>query len=489
VFKQESIMLRYNLIIVLIINFVSSKQIPNKKLDQKPVYTNSKNDVEESHAYSSLLAGLQKTPIVPNTYSGLPLNTNAVLYSSLYTSTIGAPGYPASTWPLSRAPIVKNVGVTPYINGLFGFGALKNKVIPQKSGCPNGYAEMHGDIPGWGSSLGSKLYLTRDKCAEECDRFSDCLSFEHSNSEFLCNLNVLEEPTARKYKDYVFCSKRNKLDDKGNIVQPITRPIVPSGGVLKDINNKIEKLQHDSKQRFDESKVWTNLTICYYTGDDILKSHLMFNDRWWFDRYNLEGLKTYINDLTFGANVLLGRDNYSLRWRGPFKRSDADKRYPGNMEKDTKRAQANLGNCDAVVFLVFNNFVAQNATDGHQFSGFVKGAPCEAHRGSGYIVMVDQGFWKTEWTGAQILSHQLLRLLTADVCDGTCSECRHPYADIKAKNTIHWNTNCFCKNEDSLLHPYIKPGEQYLDNCVIKKLNKSDISLRECLLPDHDPRF
>ena len=39
----------------------------------------------------------------------------------------------------------------------------------------------------------------------------------------------------------------DKLDDKGNIVQPITRPIGPSGGVLKDINNKIEKLQHDSK--------------------------------------------------------------------------------------------------------------------------------------------------------------------------------------------------------------------------------------------------
>ena len=98
----------------------------------------------------------------------------------------------------------------------------------------------------------------------------------------------------------------------------------------------------------------------------------MFNDRWWFDRYNLEGLKTYINDLTFGANIFLGkldpytgvfwrnqvyqylfrqtflilrqvcffplgRDNYLLKWRGPFKRSDADKRYPGNMEKDTKK--------------------------------------------------------------------------------------------------------------------------------------------------------
>ena len=39
----------------------------------------------------------------------------------------------------------------------------------------------------------------------------------------------------------------DKLDDKGNIVQQITRPIIPSGGVLKDINDKIEKLQHDSK--------------------------------------------------------------------------------------------------------------------------------------------------------------------------------------------------------------------------------------------------
>ena len=34
-FKQVSIMLRYNLILFLIINFVTSKQIPNKKLDQK----------------------------------------------------------------------------------------------------------------------------------------------------------------------------------------------------------------------------------------------------------------------------------------------------------------------------------------------------------------------------------------------------------------------------------------------------------------------
>ena len=47
------------------------------------------------------------------------------------------------------------------------------------------------------------------------------------------------------FKGHVFIISDN-LDKKGNIVQHITRPIVPSGGVLKDINEKIEKIQHDS---------------------------------------------------------------------------------------------------------------------------------------------------------------------------------------------------------------------------------------------------
>ena len=56
-----------------------------------------------------------------------------------YALQTNAPGYPASTWPLKREQIpstlvepqvsVQNVRVTPYINGLFGFGALKNKII------------------------------------------------------------------------------------------------------------------------------------------------------------------------------------------------------------------------------------------------------------------------------------------------------------------------------------------------------------------------
>ena len=85
--------------------------------------------MKDAQTYSSLLAGLQKTPFVPTLYSGLPLRTNAVPHLSPYALNNGAPGYPASTWPLGRTTIVKNEGVTPYVNGLFGFGALKNKII------------------------------------------------------------------------------------------------------------------------------------------------------------------------------------------------------------------------------------------------------------------------------------------------------------------------------------------------------------------------
>merc|ERR1719322_874333 len=116
-------MLKHHIILFLLINIVASKQIPNKKLNQKPVYKSSQNDAKDAHVYSSLLAGLQKTPVSPTSYSGIPLDTNTVPYLSLYSSLNGAPGYPASTWPLARSPIVKNVGVTPYVNGLFGFGA------------------------------------------------------------------------------------------------------------------------------------------------------------------------------------------------------------------------------------------------------------------------------------------------------------------------------------------------------------------------------
>ena len=47
--------------------------------------------------------------------------------------------------------------------------------------------------------------------------------------------------------------------------------------------------------------------------------------------------------------------------------------------------------CDAVMFMVFNNYTAAQTTNGHKYSGFVQGGPCENKFGKGYAVIVDQG--------------------------------------------------------------------------------------------------
>ena len=46
-----------------------------------------------------------------------------------------------------------------------------------------------------------------------------------------------------------------------------------------------------------------------------------------------------------------------------------------------------LVDCDVVVFLVFNDFSTGQNTDGHKYSGFAVGAPCEASQKSGYTVV------------------------------------------------------------------------------------------------------
>ena len=120
-----------------------------------------------------------------------------------------------------------------------------------------------------------------------------------------------------------------------------------------------------------------------------------------------------------------------------------------------------------VVFLVFNDYTQTSETNGHKYSGFAVGGPCEAYNSggkSGYTVIVDQGFYGDVWMGPQILGHHLLLMLTSDL-----SYPQNP--DAK-----------YCANEKSLLHKYIKPGQQSMDQCVADKLNRSDISLRQCLL-------
>ena len=49
------------------------------------------------------------------------------------------------------------------------------------------------------------------------------------------------------------------------------------------------------------------MTLCYYLGDDVEKSHLQFNPQWQFTQSNLKGLYDYINQLTLGTNYLLGK--------------------------------------------------------------------------------------------------------------------------------------------------------------------------------------
>ena len=74
--------------------------------------------------------------------------------------------------------------------------------------CPGQYIDEEGDIPGWGSELGSKISVRSiADCASRCDEKPLCLSFEQSDTAGLCNLNKEALPSVRKYKDYTFCRK------------------------------------------------------------------------------------------------------------------------------------------------------------------------------------------------------------------------------------------------------------------------------------------
>jgi len=117
--------------------------------------------------------------------------------------------------------------------------------------------------------------------------------------------------------------------------------------------------------------------------------------------------------------------------------------------------------CDAVVFLVFNKFSTdcKTKTSGHEYGGVSYGGMCEQKQGLGYTVVVDQGFLEDNWTGPQILAHHLLLMLTSDLKD----------------------TSKTCPLKESLLYPQLYPGEQRIDQCVVDKLNRSGVSLRECM--------
>jgi len=220
------------------------------------------------------------------------------------------------------------------------------------------------------------------------------------------------------------------------------------------------------------------MTLCYFVGDDILKSHLMYSEKWAFvpQKYTA-GLTRYINDLTLAANKLLGQDNFQLAWLGdgsssqgllPFSRhSPTESLTDKYLEYDVK-GNAHRG-CDANIFLLFNDYSSQQVSEGFKFSGLTKGAACDAQKGEGYAVVADQGYSDEVWVGPQVLAHFILRLLTADIC----------HTDPNGHQG--WSHDCFCTSETSLLNPYVRPGIQYLDVCAAEKLNLSGISSRQCL--------
>ena len=77
--------------------------------------------------------------------------------------------------------------------------------------CPEGYEFRSGDIPGWGSNLGGRLRLSRQECADECNKNQYCLSFEHSDTRELCNLNRIAKPTQGSFEDFAFCVKQKGI--------------------------------------------------------------------------------------------------------------------------------------------------------------------------------------------------------------------------------------------------------------------------------------
>ena len=79
--------------------------------------------------------------------------------------------------------------------------------------CPSGYAKRKGDVPGWGSDIGSRLDLTLEQCAKRCNNEISCLSFEHSPSKKKCNLNKIAEPTQDPNADFMFCTKTGSIKD------------------------------------------------------------------------------------------------------------------------------------------------------------------------------------------------------------------------------------------------------------------------------------
>jgi len=213
----------------------------------------------------------------------------------------------------------------------------------------------------------------------------------------------------------------------------------------------------------------SELTICYFVGDDISGdgSFVMKNQNW----NNTEigdkgpkGIETYLNELTYDANKLVGLNNFKIDWKGPFDNENKLTQDTGSWTQERVIESSKEG-CGAVVFLYVPNDLDETNAN---YGGVSIGGACETKEGHGYIRMVDRGFIGDGWVGPQLLAHFILRLMTSDVCAS---------AD---------DPKCYCSSKDSLLHPRMYLGSQTLDSCALGLLNKSSISKRKCLHPLHN---
>jgi len=204
-----------------------------------------------------------------------------------------------------------------------------------------------------------------------------------------------------------------------------------------------------------------NIDLCYFLGQDVFTSHVRCNPNW-ADGTN-EGVKRYINEMTFETNRMVGLDNLRLVWKGPFVRTEGNWETQEEIDAAIRYDVHSVldEGCDAAVFLLFNYFNEDctSTTTGHDFGGKSSGGMCEIHQGSGYAEIVDQGFLNDAWVGPQILAHHLLLMLTSDLNDASRT----------------------CPNQESLLYPKLDAGNQRVDDCVVDKLNRAGVSNRACM--------
>merc|ERR1719431_1513476 len=63
--------------------------------------------------------------------------------------------------------------------------------------------------PGWGQLEGKISVGSVEQCTATCQATTECCSVEYSSTEKFCNLNRDCAPSAQKYKDYLYCSKKD----------------------------------------------------------------------------------------------------------------------------------------------------------------------------------------------------------------------------------------------------------------------------------------